>query len=169
MRGWAIALACAGCSSELIVAAYHCEVAIEDVAPASGSPGEAIALTGTPFTTSWDTAVYVGSTRALVDDVNRDTCEPCDECVDAHSEDGEDCRVCADCDACDTFCSSSCVERTTFVVPDVAAGETIVRDLNSHGESNPVPFVVLAKPVDTGDSGAETGDSEAPDSGDSAK
>ena len=169
MLSWAIALASVGCSSTLVLPAYYCDVAIEDVAPTSGAPGDAVALTGAPFTTSWDTAVYVGSTRAVVDDVNRDTCEACDACVDEHFGD-ERCivGVCGDCDACDVLCTS-CIERTTFIVPDGAGGDTEVRMVNSHGESHPVPFVVLAKPVDTGDSGTETGDSDVPDSSDSAK
>jgi hypothetical protein len=166
MRGWVIAVACVGCTAELIVPAYRCDVAIVEVAPTSASPGDAVAITGTPFTTSWDTAVYVGGTRAVVDAVNRDACETCDACFDEHDE----CLggVCADCDACDALCNP-CVERTTFVVPDVAAGETEVRVLNSHGESHPAPFTVLAKPIDTGDSGGETGDSDAPETGDSGK
>ncbi len=108
--------------------------------------------------------MYVGGTRAVVDSVNRDTCEECDACFDEHDE----ClSVCADCDACDVTCGL-CVERTTFVVPDMPAGETSVRVLNSHGESDPAELIVLEKVIDTGDSGTETGDSTPPETGDSA-
>jgi hypothetical protein len=171
MRGSAIALlSCVGCTSEIVLEAVYCAVEIDDVQPTSGAPGDAVALTGEPFTTSWDTAIYVGGTRAVVDDLNRDTCDACDTCIEERVEaDDEDCDICADCDACDVLCNTTCVERATFVVPDVAAGETTVRMLNSHGESNPVPFVVLAKTGDTGDSAAETGDSDVPDSGDSVE
>jgi hypothetical protein len=151
MRSSVVALAFVGCNAETVGLAYRCDVAIEEVAPTSAYPGDAVALTGKPFTTSWDTAVYVGGTRAAVEDVNRDTCEECDACV-ADAECLLD--TCGDCDACDTLCQA-CVERTTFVVPDVPAGETSVRVLNSHGESDPAIFVVLAKVIDTGDSGTD--------------
>ena len=167
MRGWIIAFGLVGCTSEVLLAAYRCDVTIGELSAASGSPGEPIAILGTPFTTSWDTAVYVGGVRAVVDDVSRYSCEACDACFDEHVEECP-ARTCADCDACDALCTT-CVEVTTFVVPDVAAGDTSVRVLNSHGESNPMPFVVGAKPVDTGDSGAETGDSASPETGDSGK
>ena len=167
MRGWAIALACTGCSSTIVLPAFRCDVAIAELSASNGSPGEPVAITGTPFTTSWDTAVYVGGTRAVVDDVSRYNCDPCDTCYDDHVDECEG-GPCADCDACDVLCNA-CEEVATFVVPDVAAGDTSVRLLNSHGESNPIPFVVVSKPVDTGDSGAETGDSASSETGDSGK
>ena len=167
MRAWVIAVAFVGCSQEAPIDAYRCDVTIGGLSATSGSPGEPVAIIGTPFTTSWDTAVYVGGTRAVVDDVNRYSCEACDTCYDEHVD---ECigGPCADCDACDVLCNV-CQEVATFVVPDVAAGETSVRLLNSNGESNPMAFVVTAKPVDTGDSGAETGDSATPETGDSGK
>jgi len=166
MRAWVIGVACVGCSDDLTIEAYRCDVTIGELSPTSGSPGEPVAIAGTPFTTSWDTAVYVGGTRAVVDDVTRYTCEACDTCFDEHTE--ECLTSCADCDACDVLCNA-CIERATFIVPDVAAGETSVLLLNSHGQSNPIPFVVVSKPVDTGDSASETGDSASPETGDSGK
>jgi hypothetical protein len=167
MRAWVIAFGFVGCNEETLIAAYRCDVTIAELSAPSGSPGEPIAVIGTPFTTSWDTAVYVGGTRAVVDDVSRYNCDPCDECYDEHTEECP-ARTCADCDACDVLCNA-CEEVATFIVPDVAAGEMSVRVLNSHGESNPMPFVVVSKPVDTGDSGAETGDSASSETGDSGK
>jgi hypothetical protein len=167
MRGWLLAVGFVGCSTEVPIEVFRCDVAIAELSASSGLPGEPVAITGTPFTTSWDTAVYVGGTRAAVDDVSRYSCDECDTCVDDHVEDCPALR-CADCDACDFLCNA-CVEVATFVVPDVTAGATTVRVLNSHGESNSMPFVVVAKPVDTGDSGGETGDSASPETGDSGK
>jgi len=167
MRAWVIAFGLVGCAQETLIMVYRCDVAIAELSASSGSPGEPIAVTGTPFTTSWDTAVYVGGTRAVVDDVSRYNCDPCDECYDEHIDECEG-GPCADCDACDVLCNA-CLEVTTFVVPDIAAGDTSVRVLNSHGESNPMPFVVVGKPVDTGDSGTETGDSASSETGDSGK
>jgi hypothetical protein len=166
MRVPVLALALVACNPTVLVPAYRCDVTIAELSSTSGSPGEPIAATGTPFTTSWDTAVYVGGTRAVVDDVTRYNCDPCDTCFDDNSD--LCLTTCADCDACDVICNA-CQEVTTFVVPDVAAGETTVRLLNSHGESNSIPFVVVAKAVDTGDSGAETGDSASSETGDSGK
>jgi hypothetical protein len=167
MRAWIVAFGLVGCNEAATIEQYRCDVRIAALSPSSGSPGEAVTVTGTPFTTSWDTAVYVGGTRALVDEVNRYDCDPCDECLDEHIDDCK-ARMCADCDVCDVLCTA-CTEVATFVVPDVAAGETSVRLLNSHGESNGMPFVVAAKPVDTGDSGNETGDSASPETGESGK
>jgi hypothetical protein len=158
MRVAPLALALAACATEITTTAYRCDVAIEGVKPTSAAPGDVVTLTGTPFTTSWDTAVYVGATRAVVEDVNRDTCDECDACVE-----DADCLICADCDACDVLCAA-CVEVATFVVPDVPAGETAIRLFNGNGESDPADFVVLAKPGDTGDSGPDTADSD-PDTG----
>jgi hypothetical protein len=164
MRAWVVAAGFVGCSSEVVLPAYRCDVTIAELSPTSGSPGDPVAVAGTPFTTTWDTAIYVGGTRAVVADVGRYKCEACDACFDEHTEECP-ARTCADCDACDALCTT-CIERASFVIPDVAAGETSVRVLNSHGESNPIPFVVTKKPpVDTGDGGTETGDSATFDSG----
>ena len=167
MRAWVLAVGLVGCNEAVTIPQYRCDVTIADLSASSGSPGEAVALIGTPFTTSWDTAVYVGGTRAVVDDVSRYNCDPCDECFDDHTDECP-ARMCADCDACDVLCNA-CEEVATFVIPDVAAGKTSVRLLNSHGESNGMPFLVVAKPVDTGDSGTETGDSASPETGESGK
>jgi hypothetical protein len=167
MRAWVLAFGLVGCNPVTIITQYRCDLAIEELSAPSGSPGEPVAITGTPFTTSWDTAVYVGGTRAVVDDVSRYNCDPCDTCFDDHVDECPG-RMCADCDACDELCNA-CIEVATFIVPDVSAGETTVRLLNSHGESNAMPFIVAAKPVDTGDSGAETGDSAQTETGDSGK
>ena len=167
MRAWVLALALVACNPTVLVPAYRCDVTIAALSSKSGSPGEPIAATGTPFTKSWDTAVYVGGTRAVVDDVIRYNCDPCDTCFEDNTD---TClTTCADCDVCDVICNA-CQEVTTFVVPKVAAGETSVRLMNSHGESNAVPFVVVESPVDTGDSGGtETGDSGSSETGDSGK
>jgi hypothetical protein len=114
MRAWVVAFGLVGCNEAVTIpstgATYHRRsLGVER------APGEAVAMTGTPFTTSWDTAVYVGGTRAVVDDVNRYNCDPCDECFDDHTEECP-ARTCADCDACDVLCNA-CEEVATFVIP----------------------------------------------------
>jgi hypothetical protein len=165
MRAWVFVFGLVGCAETTTIPQYRCDVRIAGLSASSGSPGELVAITGTPFTTSWDTAVYVGGTRALVDDVNRYNCDPCDDCFDEHVDECP-ARMCADCDACDALCNA-CEEVATFAVPDVAAGKTSVRLLNSHGESNGMPFVVVGKPSYTGYSGAERGYCTTPVTGES--
>ncbi len=112
---------------------------------------------GRPFTSAYDTAIYVGDARATIIELERAGCEECDECLTEQS-----CTGCDDCDPCDLLCTE-CLETVRFVVPQVDPGATVVRLYNRHGESNALPLEVLAPPTDTG---ADTGPTDT-GSGDS--
>ena len=144
--------ALSGCDDSTSTVTFRCDITLDALSPASGDPGDAVVVTGTPFTTSWDSSVYVGDTRALLQSVDRDDCDACDDC-----REDNDCNDCNDCDACDLLCEQTCEETSTFVIPDLAGGTYDVRLYNSHGLSNPLPLTV-ASPADTG--GSETGGTE---------
>ena len=159
------ALLLAGCTTDITVLASRCDVALDSVEPAQAWPGESVVVTGAPFTTSFDTAVYVGGERATVVSLDRDDCAACDDC---RTDNG--CNSCSDCDECDAICKTDCVETATIVVPGAAPGSTTVSLFNSHGESQAIPFTVLGESdtgTDTGDTASDTGDT-APDTGDTA-
>lgn len=170
-----------GCDSADSFSPSPCDVSLSELAPQEASVGDEVTATGRPFTTAYDTAVYVGTERATITAVGREGCEPCDECLYE-----EVCTGCDDCDACDLLCSS-CEETITFLVPTLAPGSAMVRLFNRHGESNGLPLTVLGPGGDTGDTGdtgetgetgdtgdtgdtapVETGDTAAGDTGDSA-
>ena len=157
-------LATPSCATDTKWLSARCQIDISEVAPTAALPGESVQLTATPLSKQWDTAIYVGSARALVLDVTRDGCDECDTC-----REDEGCTECSDCDACDALCATTCFETAPFEVPDTSAGQTSLRLFNNHGESRPVDFVVLG-PDDTGadDTGADdtsTDDTSADDSG----
>lgn len=145
-----------GCDDDVTVLADRCEVTVAEAAPSSGLPGDEVTLTGKPFTSTWDTAIYLGNTRAEVLSVDREGCDDCDEC-----REDEGCTACGDCDACDALCAEECVETAQFVVPERPAGETEIRLLNSRGSSAPVAFTVLSDHADTGGDSGDSGDSGA--------
>lgn len=133
----------------------RCDVSLSAIAPAEAAPGETVTLTGAPFTHVWDTAVYLDQTRVPVSEVDRDTCDACDECRDEQG-----CTECVACDACAIVCESTCVETTSFVVPELPSGEVAVRLFNVHGQSTPLTLTVLSDAVG-GETGAtETGTTE---------
>ncbi len=190
-----------GCDTEFTTFATTCPVEIhsprqvrasltaqfEDVEGSSPS-GEydLLQIEGSPLTTHYDTAAYIGGQRTTVLDVDRDSCEECDDCRLAAQ-----CNVCEDCDECDALCDSTCTETATLVIPELTPGSVSVQIYNSYGQSNSLDLVSLAgsitepkQPLDTGldsgpiqdsgagdsaqafDSGADTADVE--DSKDSA-
>ena len=140
----------AACDTSTTSVSLRCDVLLSSEAPQQAAAGDAVVLTGTPFTTIWDTSVYLDQTRARLLDVSRDDCDTCDTCREDY-----DCNACGDCDACDTICTESCVETTTFEVPAVAPGVYDVTLVNVHGVSAPVPLTIPA-PAETGETG-ETG------------
>jgi len=156
----------AACDDSSTAVSLRCDVVIASELPEQAAPGDAVVLTGTPFTTIWDSAVYLDQTRAQLLDVSRDGCDACDECRDDY-----DCNACGDCDACDTLCNEGCVETTTFEVPALAPGAYDVTLVNVHGVSPPVPLIVPASPetgAETGETGhetAETGRDTGPETG----
>jgi hypothetical protein len=141
------------CADPLTVSDSTCDVEILAVSPDAGSPGETIALTARPLTTTFDTAVHLDSTRASVVNVSREGCESCDSCREE-----ENCAVCGDCDSCDTSCKATCVEQLEFIVPELAPGAVTVRVTNQHGASGGLTFTIAA-PADTG-STTDTGPSD---------
>lgn len=146
------------CSTDLATLSLRCDVVLTDASPSSALPGSEVVLTGHPFTSVWDSAVYVGDLRAQLTDLSREDCDDCDECREE-----QDCTACSDCDACDAACGADCVETATFTVPDAPAGPALVRLYSSHGASAPITLTVEAPPAETatGETGAgETGASE---------
>lgn len=144
-----------GCASATDIFALRCDVAVTEVAPQPAIVGESVTITGQPFTSVYDSAVYIGAERAEVIDVERADCLNCDTC---RAQQG--CTECSDCDACDTICSTECVETVTFDVPDLEAGEHALQLFNAHGQSPVLPFSVESTGYE-GDSSdtADTGDS----------
>ena len=150
-----LTLALVGCDTEETESTTSCVVALESVEPSAATAGETATLTGQPFTTVYDSAVYVGSERATVMDLDRTGCEACDEC-----RDDEPCSACGDCDTCDTICTE-CVETLTFTVPQAASGPTTVQLFNAYGSTSSLAFEVL--PTDTGGDSFDTGENDTGD------
>ncbi len=148
------------CSDETVSDVASCDVVLETLAPESGTIGTSVTLTGTPLTSHFDTALYVGGVRAEVSAVTRSGCNACDECRAEQA-----CNACEDCDACDVECRVECVESLDFTVPDAPTGDQTLLLYNAHGSSNSLSFEVLASSVDTGAS--DTGASDTGSSGSS--
>lgn len=132
------------CSTTTVDYAKDCDVRLEPLSPSEGAPNTLINATVSPNTTVWDTAVYMGNTRAEIVQVSREGCEECDACKDR-----EGCQECADCDACDSACSDTCVESVQFRASSLPPGAVEVSIYNGHGQSNIQPFT-LVSPADTG-------------------
>ncbi len=124
------------CSYSETTTIASCDVTIGGIKPQEAYTGDSAVLSGRLFTDAYDTAVYVGTHRATVLEVNRYECGECDDCLDENS-----CNPCDDCDTCDPYCKA-CVELVFFDVPYMNSGETTVRLFNRHGESNWLDFIV---------------------------
>ena len=154
-----------GCTTDVTYSSGECRLVLDSSSASIVESGEVIQVTGTPLTTHFDTAAYIGGVRSTVLDVNR-SCVECDAC---RAE--EACGVCSDCDACDTICKDTCIEIATLVVPSLPPGRTQLEIYNSYGHSNPLDIDIYHSPssdpgqgLDTA-SGAEPGaDSGAEDS-----
>ncbi len=133
----------AGCDSSDSFTPSPCDVSLHQLKPSAALVGEELTASGRPFTSAYDTAVYVGTARATVLSVDRYRCEPCDDCLEEQG-----CTGCDDCDSCDWICSN-CMETVRFAVPEVAPGELDVKLFNRHGESNPLPVLIEAPEADT--------------------
>ena len=138
-----------GCETEETETSTPCVVNLESVSPNAAMAGETATLTANPLTTVYDSAVYVGGSRATVMDVDRTACEACDSC-----RDDEQCGACGDCDNCDATCTE-CVETLTFKVPDTETGVTTLQLFNAYGNTNTLEFEVLSS--DTGTLPSDTG------------
>ncbi len=155
-------LVASGCDTTETFVASPCDVTLTKIKPESVWAGDRASVLGRPFTSAYDTAVYVGSSRATVTEVLRVHCQACDDCIDS-----EGCTGCDDCDSCDPICSD-CWESVTFEVPELlSSGETSVRIYNRHGESNSLPLLIRATSSDSGlpDSGADSLSDSALDTG----
>ena len=160
LRTGLLILLLAACTTDSTVLSPRCDLEIQAPAPSSALPGDEVTVQGTPLTSTYDTAVYVGSERATVLEVLRDDCETCDQC----REDNE-CNECADCDICDATCAEDCVETVRFQVPATApAGTAAVLVYNLHGMGGPVSLEVLGGD-DTGGDDSGGKDSGGKDSG----
>jgi hypothetical protein len=170
-----------GCDTAIEPIALRCDIFLSSLAPTEASPGATVTATGTPLTTTWDTALYVGDTRAPILRIDRDQCTLCDDCRAKNR-----CTACSDCDLCADTCRDMCVETITFSVPPVSSGVSDVTMYNRHGQSNAIKLSILGTldtglldtgpvdtgegdtattPIDSGDSGAVILDTATPDSG----
>jgi hypothetical protein len=139
----------AGCGTAAVAPPPTC--ALDFAAPLPAAPGDTVTLLGGPVTDPEDTTVLVGGTSATLVDVSRDECTLCDACESAANCTGcDDCLVCKD--SCDT-----CVQRVSFVVPEVTPGNQSLVVINSWGSSTDLVLAVAAPPADT-----DTTDSDTP-------
>lgn len=166
------ALAAPGCATSSEVLALRCDVDVADIQPQPSKVGESVTVTGTPFTSVYDSAVYVDGVRATVTEVERAGCTECDQCRFDYG-----CTECTDCDACDRLCETGCVETVTFDVPPVEPGSHGLQLFNAHGQTRVLELTVQSTgfesdpdtgPTDTGtsdDSGVADVPASAPTGG----
>lgn len=169
-----LCVATTACLTDTVVVGDRCAVSLESVAPDPASVGQTVTLTGGPFTTAYDTSVYVGQRRALVLELARTSCNECDSCRDNNG-----CTECDDCDACDEVCAS-CEESLLVEVPETEPGETTVLVFNAYGATTPAALTIESEavedtggadsgstdtgPTDTGSDGTGTGDTAGEES-----
>ena len=153
-------LALTGCATASVTTGDRCEVRIDSIEPADPAPGETVVITGGPLTSHYDTAAWVGDTRAVVLDVDRSACDDCDACREEAA-----CTACDDCDDCAAVCDTSCIETVSITLPDLAAGPTTATLYNGYGSSEPFPLAVAGDSPDSGTSDSGAADSGASDSG----
>ena len=128
-----------------------CEVNISSKGSTIVEVGQRLEIVGTPLTTHFDTAAYLGDQRAIVLDVNRESCAECDDCRDS-----QQCSVCQDCDECDAICETSCESTLAIQVPDVSAGTFQLQIYNSYGQSNALDIHVAHSPTAEAEHPADT-------------
>ena len=119
-----------GCGDDDTTFNGSCDLNLQGLAPEVATHGDSVVVTGTPFTTRNDTAVFVGSTLAKVTDVTRIGCVECDECREEM-----ECTPCGECTGCVDECGDTCVESVAFDVPNTENGDVLVTIYNSHGSS----------------------------------
>ena len=151
-------LTLAGCATATITTGDRCEVRIDRIDPAAPAPGETVVITGGPLTSHYDTAAWVGDTRAVVQSVDRSSCEACDTC----REDAA-CSACDDCDDCASVCDTTCIETVSITLPDLDSGPTTAVLYNGYGSSDPFPLDVAGGGGDSGSSDSGTSDSGTAD------
>jgi hypothetical protein len=144
--------AAGGCATSTEVLALRCDVYVNDIQPQPAKVGESVQLVGTPFTSGYDSAVYIDGERARVLDVDRSTCVTCDAC---RAQAG--CTECSDCDVCDQICTNTCTETITFEVPDLEAGDHSLQLFNAHGQTEVLDFSVESSGFEESDSSDDSG------------
>lgn len=149
-----------GCNQPTEIIALRCDVTVTDIQPQPSAAGESAKLFGGPFTSVYDSAVYVGESRATVLDVDRSSCFECDACRVRAG-----CTECSDCDVCDRLCATTCTESVLFEVPNVQAGDYGLQLFNAHGQTKVMDFAVESTGFEATDTSA--GDSGANDTADS--
>lgn len=130
----------AACAATAVPTSLRCDLSLDAVTPAVAAPGEAVVITGTPFTTAFDTVVLVGGVPAEISLVDRTTCTACDTCRSENN-----CTGCSDCDTCDITCADTCAESITAIVPAGAPlGPATLTVRNAHGEGRGLSLEVVA-------------------------
>ena len=132
------------CSTTSVELAEDCDVQLRAISPESAPSGTEVVARVRPVTAVWDTAVYMGSHRALVTAVDRTNCTECDSCRTS-----EGCTVCEDCDACDAQCDRDCIETVSFETTG-ETGSHAVSLFNGYGQSNALPFFIESIANDSG-------------------
>ena len=126
------------CSESIDPSISRCDVLLETTDPVSAEAGSTVLAYGNPLTDKTDTALFLGSSRADIQSIERQNCEDCDTCK---LEMG--CSDCSDCPACAPTCNDDCIETILFTVPEVDAGVQELLFYNAHGSSNTLSFEVL--------------------------
>ena len=141
------------CTTTSVELAKDCDVQLRAVSPEAAPSGTEVVARVHPVTSVWDTAVYVGSNRAMVTAVDRIDCAECDSCRAS-----ERCTVCEDCDACDAQCDLECIETVRFDAVG-EPGQHAVSVFNGYGQSNSLPLLIESASGDTA-SALDSGDSD---------
>jgi len=115
------------CDATAVGLAPPCTLAAPVPEVETAAPGDRLKIAAHPLGEAFDTAVYIGATRAELLGVQRVDCEAWDSCL---TENG--CGECADCDACGTA-ARSCVETARVVVPELPDGEYAVVIYTQYG------------------------------------
>ena len=146
-----------GCTTDVTYSSGECRLVIDSPSASLVESGEVLQIAGSPLTTHFDTAAYIGGVRSTVLDVDRSSCVECDACRAA-----EACGICSDCDACDTICKDSCIEIATLVVPALPTGPTQLEIYNSYGQSNPLDIDIYHSPLRDPEQGLDTASGAEP-------
>jgi hypothetical protein len=140
-----------GCTTDVTYSSGECRLVIDSPSASLVESGEVLQIKGSPLTTHFDTAAYIGGVRSTVLDVDRSSCVECDACRAQ-----EACGICSDCDACDSLCRDTCMEIATLVVPSLPPGPTRLEIYNSYGQSNPLDIQILHSPSGQPEQGLDT-------------
>jgi hypothetical protein len=133
---WFLILIASGCATEVTSELLSCDIEV-DVQDEDVLAGEALILTGRPFTAMLDTSVRFDDVDASITGVERVDCTLCDACR-AEAE----CAACESCSACASSCET-CEESISITVPELPTGEYVVVVRNGYGMSTPTNMTVI--------------------------